>query len=142
MTKLFHKDKPVIGLDISATSIKLMSVDPKRWTVLGYGSVDVDPAKLEASLDTDGTYISEQLQRLLREKTLGVFSSNHAIMSIPTSRTYSRSVTIPNEAKSSIEESIRLEAEQYVPIPSSQLYIDYEITNQDKENTTALMCAV
>ena len=142
MTKLFHKDKPVIGLDISATSLKLMSVDTKKWTVLGYGSVDVDPTKMETSLDTDGSYISEQLQRLLREKTLGVFGSNHVIMSIPTSRTYTRSVLIPNDTKSTIDESIRLEAEQYVPIPSSQLYIDYEITNYDKENTTALMCAV
>lgn len=142
MTKLFHKDKPIIGLDISTTSIKLMSLDPKKWTVLGYGSVDVDPGKLETSLDTDGSYISEQLQRLLREKTLGVFGSNQVVMSIPTSRTYSRSVSIPSGSKNSIEESIRLEAEQYVPIPPAQLYIDYEITNTSKDTSTALMCAV
>lgn len=119
-----------------------MSVDTKKWTVLGYGSVDVDPAKLEASLDTDGVYISEQLQKLLKEKTLGVFGSNHVIMSVPTSRTYSRSVSIPASVTSPVTESIRLEAEQYVPIPLAQLYIDYEITHKDKEATTALMCAV
>ena len=142
MNKLFHKDKPVIGLDISPTSIKLMSVDTKKWTVLGYGSIDVDPAKMESSLDTDGEYISIQLKQLLKEKTLGVFGSNHVIMSIPTSRTYSRSVTIPSDVTSPIQDSIQLEAEQYIPIPLSQLYIDYQVTNKDKESTTALMCAV
>lgn len=142
MSKLFFKDKPIIGLDISTTSIKLMSVDTKKWEVLGYGSVDIDPKDMETSLETDGTYISEKLKELLKEKVLGTFGSNHVVMSIPTSRTYSRSVTIQNDIASPIVDSIRLEAEQYIPIPLAQLYIDYEITSKDKETTTALMCAV
>lgn len=141
-SKLFFKDKPIIGLDISATSIKLMSVDTKKWTVLGYGSVDVDPAKMESSLDNDGVYISEQLKKLIKEKTLGNFNSNHVIMSIPTSRTYSRSVTVSADKSGPLDEAIRSEAEQYIPIPLAQLYIDFEVTSQSKDATTALMCAV
>lgn len=142
MSKLFFKDKPIIGLDVSTTSIKLMSVDTRKWEVLGYGSIDTDPSDMDTSLDTDGKYIENQLQKLMKEKLLGVFGSNHVVMSIPTSRTYSRSVTIPNNVTSPFDESIRLEAEQYIPIPIAQLYLDYEITNKDKDATTALMCAV
>lgn len=142
MSKLFLKDKPIVGLDISATSLKLMSVDTKRWTVLGYGSIDVDPAKLNNSLETDGAYIAEKLEDLLREKTLGTFTSNHVVMSIPTSRTYSRSVMIPKTTGGTLEDAIRLEAEQYIPVPPEQLYIDYEITERNTNGTTALMCAV
>lgn len=142
MSILFFKDKPIIGLDISTTSIKLMSVDTHRWQVLGYGSIDVDPSQMESSLETDGEYISKQLKKMLKEKILGVFGSNHVIMSIPTSRTYSRSVSIPASVTSSLSDSIRLEAEQYIPTPLAQLYIDYEITSKDKEATSALMCAV
>ena len=43
MAKLFYRDKPIIGLDISQTGIKIMSIDPKHWLVLGYGSLDLDP---------------------------------------------------------------------------------------------------
>lgn len=142
MSKLYFKDKPIIGLDISTTSIKLMSVDTGKWEVLGYGSIDVEPSAMETSLDTDGKYIENQLEKLMKEKLLGVFGSNHVVMSIPTSRTYSRSVTIPTNVTSPFDESIRLEAEQYIPIPMAQLYLDYEITNKDKDATTALMCAV
>ena len=87
MSKYFHKDRPIIGLDISATSLKLMSVDTKKWTVLGYGSIDVDPQKLSTSLDGDGTYLAEQLKRLVEKKTLGNFNSDHVVLGIPTSRT-------------------------------------------------------
>lgn len=142
MSKYFYKDKPVIGLDISPTSIKLMSIDTKKWSVLGYGSIDLDPTKLQQSMDTDGKYIGEQLQQLLKKKTIGHLRSNHVVMSIPTTRTYSRSVTIPRDIKGSILDAVRLEAEQYVPIPLNQLYIDYEITKQDEKSTTVLLCAV
>lgn len=142
MSRLFLKDKPIIGLDISTTSIKLMSVDTKRWEVLGYGSIDVDPSAMETSLETDGKYIAEQLKKLMGEKILGVFGSNHVIMGIPTSRTYSRSVTIKNSVASPLADSIQLEAEQYIPVPIAQLYMDYEVTDKDKDSTTALMCAV
>lgn len=142
MSKYFYKDKPVIGLDISPTSIKLMSIDTKKWSVLGYGSIDLDPTKLQQSIDTDGKYIGEQLQQLLKKKMIGHLRSNHVVMSIPTTRTYSRSVTIPRDIKGSVLDAVRLEAEQYVPIPLNQLYIDYEITKQDDKSTTALLCAV
>lgn len=142
MSKYFQKDRPIIGLDISATSVKIMSVDTKKWTVLGYGSVDVDPQKLETSLDSDGVYIAEELTKLLTQKTLGTLNSNHVVMGIPTSRTYSRSVTVKTSPEQTLEDSIRLEAEQYVPIPLGQLYIDYEVTDKTKDSTTALMCAV
>lgn len=140
MNTLFHKDKPIVGLDISTTSIKIMSIDTKRWTVLGYGSIDIDPQKLQNSLESDGAYIGEQLQTLMSEKTTGTFGSNHVVMSIPTSRTFSRSVTVQNTG--SLVEAIKLEAEQYVPVPVSQLNIDYEVTEKDDTSTTALMCAV
>lgn len=142
MSKFFYKDEPILGLDISPTSIKLMAIDTNKWTVLGYGSIDLDPAKLQQSIDSDGKYLSEQLQELLKKKTIGHFQSNHVVMSVPTTRTYSRSVTLPRDIKGSILDAIKLEAEQYVPIPLNQLYIDYEVTKQDKTSTTVLLCAV
>lgn len=142
MSRYFHKDRPIVGLDISATSLKIMSVDTKKWTVLGYGSVDIDPQKLESSLDSDGAHITEQLKNLLENKVIGTLSSNQVVMGIPTSRTYSRSVTVEAATKGTIEDSIRIEAEQYVPIPLGQLYIDHEVTSKTKDAVTALMCAV
>ena len=142
MSKFFYKDKPILGLDISPTSIKLMAIDTKKWTVLGYGSIDLDPAKLQQSMDGDGKYLAEQLTQLLKKKTVGHLRSNHVVISVPTTRTYSRSVTLPKDLKSSILDAVKLEAEQYVPIPLSQLYLDYEVTSQNKDSTTVLLCAV
>lgn len=142
MSKLFHKDKPILGLDISPTSIKLMSIDTHHWNVLGYASLDTNPQDMQSSLEGDGAYITEQLKELLKSKVVGSLGSNQVVMSVPTSRTYSRSVMIPKDIKSSLEDAIRIEAEQYIPTPVAQLFIDYEVTHEDKDSTTLLMCAV
>ena len=142
MNKLFHKDKPIIGLDISPTSIKLMSIDTRRWTVLGYASIDVNPEKMQDSLETDGAYLAEQIKQLATTKVVGNLNSNQVVMSVPTSRTYSRSVMIAKDVKARLEDSIRIEAEQYIPTPIAQLYVDYEVTHEDKNATTILICAV
>ena len=141
MSNYFHKDKPIIGLDISQTSIKVMAVSPAKWTVLGYGSIDVDPSKLQQSFDGDGTYLGEQLTKLIKTKLVGQLPSNHVVMSIPASRTYTRSISLPADIKGDILDAVRLEAEQNIPVPVDQLYIDFEITAKNDEMISAYTCA-
>ena len=141
MSNYFHKDKPIIGVDISQTSIKVMAVSPTKWTVLGYGSIDVDPAQLQQSFDGDGTYLGDQLKKLIETKLVGQLPSNHVVMSIPASRTYTRSITLPGDIKGDLLDAVRLEAEQYIPVPVDQLYLDYEVTAKNDEMITAYTCA-
>jgi len=77
MSKFFYKDKPIIGLDISSTGIKIMSIDPKKWLVNGYGSLDLDPIKIKESLENDTeTYLTDNIKLLKQEKNIGTFTSN------------------------------------------------------------------
>lgn len=142
MTKLFHVDKPVIGLDISHTGIKVMGINAKRWSVLGYGSVDLNPAEVKESLEGDSTYLADNIQSLIKNKLVGSLPSNHTVLGIPTARSYSRTFSLPLSAEKNLREAVELEAEQYIPIPVSTLYIDYRIINRNKKEITVLMSAV
>lgn len=142
MAKLFYKDKPIIGLDISQTGIKIMSVDSKKWLVTGYGSIDLDPAKVQASLDGDDTYLGENLSTLLKDNLIGSLPSNHTVLGVPTGRTFSRTFTIPTSAEKTLKDAVEIEVDQYIPIPMNLLYIDYEVVNRTKEELTILMSAV
>lgn len=141
-TKLFFKDKPIIGVDISTTGAKIMAINPKKMTVLGYGAIDLDPQKLQASLLKDDPYLGDALTQVLKAKLVGHLPSNHTVVSVPTNRTYSRTMTLPADAEHNLSEAVQLEAEQYIPIPTSELYIDYDIIERTKENITVLVAAV
>lgn len=143
MTKLFYKDKPLIGLDISQTGVKVMSIDPKKWLVLGYGSLDLDPTKVQASLDdVDDTYLTDSIKTLLSENIVGTLNSDHVVVGLPTSRTFSRMFSIPASEEKHIDNAVEVEVDQYIPIPLNALYVDHEVIDRTKDKVTVVMAAV
>lgn len=142
MAKLFYHDKPIIGLDISQTGIKVMAIDAKKWLVLGYGSIDLDPAQMQKSLESNDGYLATNIESLLKEKLVGELGSDHVAITVPTGRTFSRTFTLPVKAENTLKDAVQVEVDQYIPIPFSSLYVDYEIIERDKENLTVVMCAV
>lgn len=143
MSKFFYKDTPLIGLDISSSGIKVMSVDPKKWLVSGYGSIDIDPKKMRESIeDTSSTFLADSIKDLMENKLIGTITGNRVAVAVPTSRSFTRTFTLPASAERSLDEAVSLEAEQYIPVPISTLYVDYQIIDRKNKVITVLMSAV
>lgn len=142
MAKLFYKDKPIIGLDISQTGIKVMSIDRKKMLVTGYGSIDLDPAKVQESLDSEDGYLARNIAELISKNLVGTLAGNHVVLGIPAGRTFTRTFTIPPSSEKNLKEAVELEVEQYIPIPVSALYVDYEVIERTPKQLVVLMCAV
>lgn len=143
--KLFYKDKPVIGLDISQTGIKVMAVNPKQWLVEGYGSVDLDPIKMQEALsasDPDNTYLADNITTLLTKNIVGHLPSNHTVIGIPTGRSFSRTFSLPTSEEKALADAVEVEVNQYIPVPMSSLYVDYEIIERTKETLHVIMSAI
>ncbi len=140
--KLFHHDKPIAGIDISPTGVKVMSVNTHKWSVTCYGSVDLDPVKLQESISTGNDYLTESLQGLLQSRLNGKLPSNQVVLSVPTSRTYSRTMTIPLSAAGDLAGAVQLEAEQYIPLPTSELNLDYTVVERTDTEISVLLSAV
>lgn len=141
MTKLFHKDKPTIGLDISSTDMKVMSVDMHKNTVTGYGAVDLDPLQIKKALDEDNAYLLGSLRTLFEHKLVGTLVSDQIVLGIPTARTFSRTFTVPIDAEQNLKEAVAIEVGQYIPFPISMLYVDYEIIERNDKTITVIMSA-
>lgn len=122
-----------------------MAIDSRQWLVQGYGSIDLDPAKVQDALDMSdpsSTYLEDSLRTLLNEHVVGALPSNHAVIGIPSARAFSRTFALPTKELPNLADAIEVEVSQYIPIPMSALYVDYEIIERNKENTTIIMSAV
>ena len=142
MPHLFYKNKPLIGLDVSQTGIKVMSINQKRSLIQGYGSLDLDPAKTQTSLDDENdNYLLDSLRSLLEQNIVGSMLSDHAVVGIPTSRTFSRAFSVPTDDESHIKGAVQIEVERYIPMPADSLYIDYQIVKKTKEKIIVVLAA-
>lgn len=143
LLNLTHNE-PLFGLDIGHSNIKAMQIEVspgKNPKVLGYGFADYPPKSMANGVIVNYTDLSHALYKLFTEKLVGSISSRKVACTIPTSRTFSRAIKLPSMDSTHVTEAVRLEAEQYIPVPLDNLYIDYEITSQDDNGLEVLMVA-
>jgi type IV pilus assembly protein PilM len=141
----FYHDEPLFGLDIGHTNVKAMQINHvagQTPEVTGYGSSDFDAHAIENGVIVKPEIIAKAMHELFEKNLIGSITNKRVACSLPTSRTFSRPMKLPLMDHSQIIDSVRLEAEQYIPIPLNNLYLDYEISSQTAEGIELLLVAV
>jgi type IV pilus assembly protein PilM len=142
-SNFFYQDKPLFGLDIGFDSLKVMQVDwpAKQPRVAGYGMANFDPQFLKEGVVTNPEAVAKITQELFASQIIGKINTRRVAMGVPAARTYSRIIKLPALGNKEIEEAVQLEAEQYIPMPIDQLYLDYSIMNQSDKETELFVVA-
>lgn len=144
------RNKPIFGLDVGHGSLKVMQVDvplSKKTTsraprIIGYGTIDYDLDALDNGIITKPEVVAGALDHLFRHQLIGDITTRRVALAIPSYRSFSRSMQLPKLSTRDLKEAVRLEAEQYIPVPLDNLYLDYAITQEGKETNDVLAVAV
>lgn len=145
---LLFKSKPVFGLDVGRSTVKIaqLSQVQGQTRVVGYGYAKFDPAATKQGLIIKPELIAEAVRPVLKRIAIGKLTTNRVITSVPLAQTYTRILDLPNLTQKDLAEAVKLEAEQYIPIPSEELYIEYAPLSHsetgDKPTNSVLMVAV
>lgn len=141
---LFYQDKPLFGLDIGFRTVKVMQLDKSgsHFEVKGYGAIGFDESTVRDGAVVDFEQLAQSIYQLFAKNIIGEITTRRVAVSVPASRTFSRILTLPILARKDIKEAVRLEAEQYIPVPIDDLYIDYTIINKGVKNMDVLAVAV
>jgi type IV pilus assembly protein PilM len=140
----FYKDKPLFGLDIGFNSIKAMQIESHHGkpTVVGYGIIQFDPKAIENGVIKDYETIAKAVLDLFQNHLMGEINTRRVAVSVPAARTFSRILSLPKLDQKDLSEAVRTEAEQYIPVPIDDLYLDFMITEQTDKETRVLAVAV
>jgi type IV pilus assembly protein PilM len=90
---------------------------------------------------TNYELLGKHLYDFFKNQLTGNIYTRRVACSLPTSHSYNRLMKIPEMDDADIGEAIRLEAEQYIPMPVDKLYIDYEISARDASGIELMMVA-
>lgn len=142
--KYFYKDKKLFGLDVGFNAIKVMQVDlePKRSRLIGYGFSPFNNKAIKDGVIIDLEAVAQSINNLIKSKMVGEITTRRVAMSIPTNLTFTRTINLPQLSEEEQKQAVTLEAEQYIPMKLEELYLDYSVVNQGKENVELLAVAV
>lgn len=140
----FYHDEPLFGLDIGHNTFKVMQIEQRKNQaprVLGYGMCKFPPQAKMRGVITNFDVLAKVMYDFFKGGINGEISTRRVVCSLPTGLSFSRLMKLPQMADDEINEAIRLEAEQYIPMKIDELYIEYEVSSRDETNIELLMVA-
>ena len=141
---LFFKDKPIFGFDIGYSSLKVLQADTsgKKQIITGYGAAAFTAGSVVDGVIVNPEAIAKATHELFEKHLIGDITTKRAVMSIPAARCYTRNVHLPKLSAKELRDAITLEIEQYVPVASSELYVDYSPIRETEDEVELLVVAV
>jgi type IV pilus assembly protein PilM len=128
---LIYKDVPQFGFDIGTRSVKIVQLQRSghKTVVKAYGHAYFPQEAVVEGIIVDPDEVASAIKPLLQKQTYGHLSSNRVITGLPAAKLFTRTLKLPHMSDDDLGQAINYEVEQYVPVPVSDLYIDYEIIN-------------
>jgi type IV pilus assembly protein PilM len=140
---LVYRDQPIFGFDLGTRTAKMIQLKPggRSMEVQGYGYAMFPEDAIVEGIVVDPQEIVKALSPLLKKMTVGQISATRVATSLPVAKVFTRVLELPPMNPADLGQAVRLEAEQYIPVPLPDLYIDYEIIETGSERNEVLMVA-
>jgi type IV pilus assembly protein PilM len=124
---MFRKGKNLVGLDIGSSAVKLVELKEGKegkFTLIKAGLESLSPEAIVDGAIMDSSLVVETITRLLastaiKNQNVAVAVSGHSVIV--------KKIQLPSMPEEELSESIRWEAEQYVPFDINDVYLDYVV---------------
>jgi type IV pilus assembly protein PilM len=131
---LSRKKPPLIGLDISSTSVKLMELS-KTGTSYRIEGIGVEPLPANAVVEKNVVEIESVGESVKRALAKSKIKSRNVAIAVSGSSVITKKITMPaNLSEEEMEGQILLEADQYIPYPLEEVNLDFQILGESADN--------
>lgn len=122
--------KPVVGLDIGSSAIKLVEAEKKRngWIVKSFASVALPEDTIVDGEIVNHAAVVESILAAVKES--GV-STKFVTAAVSGSSVIIKHIAIPKASPKDLDDQVYWEAEQYIPFDISEISLDYEVVQED-----------
>ncbi|RYY04832.1 MAG: pilus assembly protein PilM [Gammaproteobacteria bacterium] len=131
---LEKKARPVIGLDISSTSVKLLELSRHgdRYRVETYAVKPLPPNAVVEKNINDQEAVAEVIRAMVKQSKTKL---KYAAVAVAGSAVITKMIDLPaGLSDDAMETQISLEADQYIPFPLEEVAIDFEVQGISPRN--------
>lgn len=120
------KKSQIIGIDMGSHSIKLVQLQQKknRYELMNVGIMPLPENTFEDGMTENPNLVSEALKQLISSEKV---KTKYVVTSISGESVVIKKISIPKMSEEELAESIKLEAEQYIPFEINDVNIDFTI---------------
>jgi len=122
--------KPIAGLDIGSSSIKLVEAERRRggWVVKRYANIPLPEDTIVDGEVVNHAAIVEGIKAAVQESGTRI---KLVAASVAGSSVIIKHIAIPLTKPAEVEDQVYWEAEQYIPFSISEISLDYEVVREN-----------
>ena len=125
----------MLGVDIGGSSVKVVQLKQENGVAVleTYGQLALGPyadKEVGQAVSLPAETIAENLKDLMREANVTTTSVGVAI---PLSKTLLTTISLPRREGQELQTMINLEARKYIPVPVSEVQLDWFVIPDEKE---------
>ena len=131
---LSRKKPPLIGLDISSTSVKLMELS-KTGSTYRIEGIGVEPLPANAVVEKNVAEVESVGESVKRALAKSKIKSKYCAIAVSGSSVITKKITMPASlSEDEMEGNIQLEADQYIPYPLEEVNLDFHVLGETENN--------
>jgi type IV pilus assembly protein PilM len=122
--------KSLLGLDIGSSSVKLVELEGSgsNYRLRRFGYAPVPPEAIVQGSFMNATGISEAIQQAYES---GGFKTKDVATSVSGHAVIVKRISLPSQSSDELDETIKWEAEQYIPFDIAEVNVDYQVLQDD-----------
>ncbi|MFK8075135.1 MAG: pilus assembly protein PilM [Granulosicoccus sp.] len=136
--KISSKKDGLIGLDITATSVKLLELKPakKGFKVMSY---TVEPLPANAVIEKNLQDVEAVGEAIRRAYKRSATRTKACAVAVPSAMVITKVIQMPNYLKDhEMNAQIQLEADQYIPYAIEEVNLDFQVIGPSEDDATTV----
>ena len=128
------KSTPIVGVDISASAIKLLELSRSggRYRVESFAVEPLPPNSVVDKNITDIDAVGEAIGKAVKKSGS---KTKYAAAAVAGSAVITKIINMPaNLSDADLENQIQVEADQYIPFPLEEVALDFEVIGPTEDN--------
>ena len=141
---LSAKAKPLLGLDITTSSVKLieLSMSGGQYRVESYAAEATPPNSINEKAIVDANAVGDAIKRAVKRSGA---RAKEAAVAISGDAAITKVIQMPRTlSENELEGQVEMQADQYIPFPMEEVSFDYEVigpSEKDPEMLDVLLVA-
>lgn len=128
MFKFLSLEKEIFGMDMSDRSLKIISLTKKRgsFKLTSFNQIEIEAGIIEGGVIKNEDALVKVIKVLIKNVKGKKIKTKYVAASLPEEKSFLQVIQMPKMEKEELTSAVIFEAENYIPLPVSEVYFDFQ----------------
>lgn len=116
------------GLDISDLSLKIIKLKKKKkfLSLSSFGEAEIPAGIIEGGEVKDEVSLAKIIKEAVSKVKGERLKTKYVVASLPEEKAFLQVIQLPKMTEEELEKAVMFEAENYIPLPMEEVYLDFQ----------------